>query len=135
MDKRIKNFLKDEHLLCLSVCDENGVYPSSCYYVFCEENLSLCFKSDKDSKHIQLAKQNPKISANIHKDSKILGLLKGVQIKATFRNATQCEEALYYKRFPFARLGNGEVFALVIDFAKYTDNKLLLKEKLTYIKE
>ena len=34
-----------------------------------------------------------------------------------------------------AELGGGAVFALDIYFAKYTDNRLLLQKKLTYIKD
>lgn len=135
MDKKIKDFLASKHLLALSVIENDGTYSASCYYAFCEKNLSLCFKSDENSKHIQFAKKNKKVSAIITKDSKNLALLQGAQIQAFFREANVLEKDLYYKRFPFAKLGSGSVFALDICFAKYTNNKLLLKEKLTYKKE
>ncbi|WP_279128510.1 hypothetical protein [Helicobacter winghamensis] len=139
MEDRIKAFIAKQHLLTLSVIDSTdthlSVYGASCYYAFVKENLSLCFKSDSNSKHIKLAYVNPSVGVIIAKDSNALTHLKGVQIKATFRNATQQEQSFYYKKFPFARLGSGEIFALDIYFAKYTDNQLLLQKKLTYTKE
>ena len=147
MDERIQTFIAREKVFALSVieCDSNQnriaanqglrVYGASCYYAFFVPNFSLCFKSALDSKHIQLARRNPNVSVIIAKDSRILGNIQGVQIQARFRDSTQEEESAYYTRFPFAKLGNGAVFALDIDYATYTDNKLLLKEKLTYIKD
>ena len=147
MDERIKAFIAREKVFALSVieCDSNQnriaanqglrVYGASCYYAFFAHNLSLCFKSAVDSKHIQLARLNPNVSVIIAKDSRILGNIQGVQIQARFRDSTQEEESAYYTRFPFAKLGNGAVFALDIYFAKYTDNRLLLQKKLTYIKD
>ncbi|MCI5967927.1 hypothetical protein [Helicobacter sp.] len=140
MDDRIKAFITKQHLLALSVIDNTdsthlSVYSASCYYAFVKENLSLCFKSDSNSKHIKLAYVNPSVGVIIAKDSNTLTHLKGVQIQATFRNATQQEQGVYYDKFPFARLGSGEIFALDIDFAKYTNNQLLLQKKLTYTKE
>ena len=140
MNDKIREFIAKQHLLTLSVVDDMdshslGVYNASCYYAFFAPNLSLCFKSDSNSKHVRLAYANPNVAAVIAKDSDALINLKGVQIKAYFRNAKKEEKSAYYKRFPFAKLGGGEIFALDIYFAKYTDNQLLLQKKLTYTKE
>ncbi|WP_299546012.1 hypothetical protein [uncultured Helicobacter sp.] len=137
MNDKIKAFIAKQHLLALSVIDNTedthlSVYSASCYYAFFTQNLSLCFKSDSNSKHIKLASVNPNVAVIIAQDSSILTNLKGVQIKAYFRNATQEEQRFYYQKFPFATLGNGEIFALDIYFAKYTDNQLLLQKKLIY---
>ncbi|MDD6055720.1 MAG: hypothetical protein SOW25_03305 [Helicobacter sp.] len=140
MHKEIKKFLNNSHLLTLSVLDSSDlnsleVYSANCYYVFYEECLSLIFKSEAASKHIQLAEVNPLVGVSVAKDSSHLADIEGVQIKAEFKKAKEAEIKAYYKRFPFARLGGGEIFSLEIYFAKYTNNKLLLKEKLTYVKD
>ncbi|MBX7490405.1 hypothetical protein [Helicobacter turcicus] len=140
MDDRIKAFIAEQHLLSLSVIDSTdsahlGIYTASCYYVFFSSNLSLCFKSDSSSKHIKLAYVNPSVGVTIAQDSNILANIKGAQIQARFRDSSQEEQNAYYKKFPFAKLGGGVVFALDICFAKYTNNQLLLQEKLTYTKE
>lgn len=139
MDNRIKAFIAEQHLLTLSVIDStNGmlsIHTASCYYAFFAPNLSLCFKSDSNSKHIKLAYVNPNIGVTIAEDSKILANIKGAQIQARFRDSSREEQETYYRKFPFAKLGSGIVFALDICFAKYTNNQLLLQEKLTYTKE
>ena len=139
MDDRIKAFLTAQHLLTVSAVDcvdaiHCGVYSASCYYVFCSAQLSLCFKSVPSAKHIQLASINPDVGVVIAQDG-ALKFLKGVQIKAVFRDSTQEEQQLYYKKFPFAKLGSGKIFSLGIYFAKYTDNQLFLQKKITYTKE
>ena len=158
MDVRLKGFLQKMHILTLSVIDSLdsrklsqilsqidsaesrfsessqlfSVHCASCFYAFDKQNLSLIFKSDKKSRHITLALQNPIVGVNIATQTKILKHIKGVQIKALFNHASDSQKALYYARFPFARLGKGEIYALKILWAKYTDNSLLRSEKITY---
>ncbi len=152
MDARMRDFLERSHLMSLSVVEcieesaesvkcndkqesfkiQNDVYCASCYYAFCAESLSLCFKSDEESRHIKLAEENPYVGVIVAKDSKVLGAIEGLQIKAYFKGATLAEEKIYYAKFPFAKLGHGRVFALKILWAKYTNNALLLQEKLIY---
>lgn len=139
MNEKITDFIRKQHLLSLSVIEKDSslleVYSASCYYAFDEENLCLLFKSAQDSKHIQLCALNPKVGVIIAKDSKNLGSIQGLQIKAFFKQATQAQKNLYYTAYPFAKLGKGEVFALEILWAKYTDNKLLLSEKLIFMRK
>ncbi|WP_297812169.1 hypothetical protein [uncultured Helicobacter sp.] len=139
MNAKIKEFIKNNHLLSLSVLEENSlafeVYSASCYYAFDEVNFNLLFKSAQDSKHIKLCALNPRVGVIIAKDSKNLAHIQGLQIKAFFKPVTKEQRSIYYALYPFAKLGSGEIYALEILWAKYTDNRLLLKEKLTYIKE
>lgn len=134
MNEKIKSFIARNQLLALSVLENDEVYSASCYYAFDEECINLIFKSQRESKHIQLALKCPKVGVIIAQDAKKIGLLQGVQIKALFKMASVSQEKLYYQKFPFAKLGEGEVFALEILWAKYTDNKLLLTKKLTFKK-
>lgn len=132
MNKLIAKFIQSNHLLNFSVIDDDEVYCASCYYAFDKINISLIIKSNTESKHIQLAKINPNIAIGIAKDSKNLSFIKGVQIKAIFDKSNKNEQEIYYSRFPFARLGIGDIYTLKILWAKYTDNKLLLQNKITY---
>lgn len=139
MNEKIKAFIKKQHLLSLSVLEAESnvfeIYSASCYYAFDEHHLHLIFKSSQDSKHIRLCFLNPKVGIIIAQDSKKIGQIQGLQIKARFHESTQVQKEIYYKRFPFARIGSGEIFALEILWAKYTDNKLLLSEKLIFMRE
>ncbi|MCI2235569.1 hypothetical protein MKD52_01795 [Helicobacter sp. CaF467b] len=136
MNQKILKFIAKNHLLTLSVRDEDkGVYIANCYYALDKKDCCLLIKSALDSKHIKLAIQNPHLAVSIAKDSKKLILIKGVQIKALFKQAINEQKSLYYSQFPFARFASGEIFALEILWAKYTDNGLLISEKLIYQKE
>ncbi|MBT0741555.1 hypothetical protein [Campylobacter lari] len=133
MDERIKNFIHSQKLLNLSMLDEDGgVYCASCYYAFDNKNLALIFASEEHTKHIQLAYKASKVAVSIALDTNIINLIKGVQIKALFQKATIEQEKIYYERFPFAKFANAYIFALNIQWAKYTDNKILLSKKLEF---
>ncbi|EAI8624363.1 hypothetical protein I9Q28_00500 [Campylobacter lari] len=132
MDERIKKFIYSQKLLTLSVQDNDEIYCASCYYAFDDKNLALIFASEEHTKHIQLSYKNPKVGVNIALDTNIINLIKGVQIKAIFRKATAEQEKIYYEKFPFAKLAKACIFALNIQWAKYTDNKILLSKKLEF---
>ncbi|HEC1792975.1 hypothetical protein [Campylobacter sp. RM5063] len=132
MDERIKKFIHSQKLLTLSVQDNDAIYCASCYYAFDDKNLALIFASEEHTRHIQLSYKNPKVGVNIALDTNIINLIKGVQIKAIFRKATAEQEKIYYEKFPFAKLAKACIFALNIQWAKYTDNKILLSKKLEF---
>ncbi|OCX43118.1 hypothetical protein A7X81_07695 [Campylobacter ornithocola] len=133
MDKRIKNFIHSQKLLSLSILDnDGGAYCASCYYAFDDENLALIFASEEHTKHIQLAYKSPKVAVSIALDTDIINLIKGVQIKALFQKATKEQEEIYYEKFPYAKLAKACIFALNIQWVKYTDNKILLSKKLEF---
>ncbi|HEC1748748.1 hypothetical protein L8W40_02855 [Campylobacter sp. IFREMER_LSEM_CL1846] len=132
MDERIKKFIHSQKLLTLSVQDNDEIYCASCYYTFDDKNLALIFASEEHTRHIQLSYKNPKVGVNIALDTNIINLIKGVQIKAIFRKATAKQEKIYYEKFPFAKLAKACIFALNIQWAKYTDNKILLSKKLEF---
>ncbi|AJC84285.1 pyridoxine 5'-phosphate oxidase family protein [Campylobacter peloridis] len=133
MDERIKNFIRSQKLLNLSMIDEdNGVYCASCYYAFDEKALALVFASKEHTKHIKLSYKNPKVAISIALDTDIINLIKGVQIKAKFSKASKEQENLYFQKFPFAKFSKASIFSLQIQWAKYTDNKILLAKKLEF---
>ncbi|RDU65650.1 hypothetical protein [Helicobacter sp. MIT 14-3879] len=142
MDKKILDFLLNNHLLSLSVLEnsdssqkrqleskyhnfiEYEVYTASCYYAFDKVNLSFIIKSSPNSKHIQLAYKNPILAINISEDSMNIANIKGAQIKAIFMNSTKEQKDIYYNTFPFAILYSGELYTLKIAWVKYTHNAL-----------
>ncbi|HEC1797266.1 TPA: hypothetical protein R1763_000688 [Campylobacter lari] len=132
MDERIKKFIHSQKLLTLSVQDNDEIYCASCYYTFDDKNLALIFASEEHTRHIRLSYKNPKVGVNIALDTNIINLIKGVQIKAIFRKATAEQEKIYYEKFPFAKLAKACIFTLNIQWAKYTDNKILLSKKLEF---
>lgn len=123
MNEKMKKFLQDNSLLCWAMQDDEGVYCANAFYAFDEDNLSLIIASHTDTRHIELANINPRVSVNVAKFGNI-ATLKGIQIKAFFQKASKAQASLYYARFPFAKLKGGQCFALQIHYAKLTDNAL-----------
>ncbi|MDL0102001.1 hypothetical protein [Campylobacter felis] len=131
MNEKILHFFKNHKLLSLAMCDDEGVYSASAFYAFDEENLALIIASYEDTKHIKLAFLNPNIALNIAKENKI-ALLKGVQAKAIFMEASNEQEKIYFAKFPFVKLSNAKIYALNLSWVKLTDNTLMLEKKLEW---
>ncbi|MGX3098844.1 hypothetical protein [Helicobacter sp. 23-1046] len=149
MDTRLKKFLTKQYCLSLSVREpqvreskENqkskafcgGVHSASCFYAFDEENLTLIIKSEPTTRHIQLAQTFSIVGINIAKSTLKLLAIKGAQIRAQFGNATKEQERLYYQKFPYAKALSGEIYALEILWAKYSDNKFFGKTKVEFFR-
>ena len=134
MHTKILNYIKSQKLLSWAMIDETGVYTASAFYAFDEKNLNFIIASHENSKHIKLATQNKSIAVNIAKESKI-PLLKGIQAKAFFKEASLEQIEIYYSKFNFARFDkSAKIYALEIFWAKFTDNSLLLGKKLEFKK-
>ncbi|AII15129.1 putative protein, pyridoxine 5'-phosphate oxidase family [Campylobacter iguaniorum] len=130
MDERIVEFITKMHIFSLGVvCDEQP-YLCSCFYAYDEINNSLVFASDDSSKHIKAIKKQPKVAINIALDTKIVGIIKGVQATGAAREATN--KNVYFKRFPYALALNPKLYEIKLEWIKYTDNALGFGTKLTW---
>ncbi|MCI6312497.1 MAG: hypothetical protein MR591_01700 [Helicobacter sp.] len=151
MHQAIRDFLHSQHVMSLSVLQPHTestpqttqdshisqpfyIHSANCFYAFDATQYALICKSEPHTLHIQLATQYPNVSVTIATNTLKIAKIKGVQIRAYFSTATQEQQDIYYARFPFARLGNGEMYALHILYAKYTDNTLMLSKKLEFHK-
>ncbi|EAK2176620.1 hypothetical protein ACX6CC_000776 [Campylobacter coli] len=135
MDERILEFIKNEQLLSWAMSDEKGVHIANAFYVFDEKNLAFIIASHEDTKHIKLASKNPSIALNIAKESKI-AFLKGIQAKAKFKSASKEQIKIYFSKFPFAKLDkSAKIYALELDWLKFTNNALGFGKKLEFYKD
>lgn len=135
MDERILEFIKNEQLLSWAMNDEKGIYIANAFYAFDEENLAFIIASHEDTKHIKLASKNPNIALNIAKESKI-AFLKGIQVKAKFKSASKEQIKIYFSKFPFAKLDkSAKIYALELEWLKFTNNALKLSKKLEFYKK
>lgn len=135
MDERILEFIKNEQLLSWAMSDEKGIYIANAFYTFDEENLAFIIASHEDTKHIKLASKNPNIALNIAKESKI-AFLKGIQAKAKFKSASKKQIKIYFLKFPFAKLDkSAKIYALELEWLKFTNNALGFGKKLEFYKK
>ncbi len=152
MDPRIVRFLKHHHVLALATVSDSGPWTAHCFYAYMPDHQALVFTSDPDTRHGQNMLTNPEVSAGIALETKVIGLIRGVQLSGTVvpldRSViptkvgtssltapfSDCRSA-YLKRFPFALAAKLDLWVLEIDYLKMTDNRLGFGKKLEWRKE
>ena len=123
---KIIEFIHEHHVLALSTVDEeNGLASCSVFYVFNGDEISFIFASDEKTEHMQNISKNEKVSCSIHLETKEIGTIRGVQVKAEVKEGSKEDKQAYVKAFPYARvMPNLQVWKMTVNSLKYTDNRL-----------
>ena len=127
MDRKIEQFLAQNHLLSLSVLYNGAPYGANCFYVY--SDCALIFASSLHSNHIQGALQNPKVAGTIACCEQDIAKLQGVQFIGELRQATKEERRIYYQKYPLAKTIGEPIWAIELEWIKMTDNTLGFKKK------
>lgn len=133
-DKRMVDFLRHHHVLTLATSHDNIPWCCQCFYVYIEQIQGLVFTSDKTTRHILEAQEQPVVAGSIALETKIIGKLQGIQLTGRLIEAQdslleQCKSA-YLKRFPVAHLMKTTLWFLELSSMKMTDNNLGFGKKL-----
>ena len=121
---------------CASICtvDERGFpYCFSCFYAFDINNVLLYFKSSPDSRHSQLLLKNSLVAGTVlpNKLNKIR--VKGIQFEGrALTDLSSDARHLYYRKFPFAKMVAGDIWAIQLDKIKLTDSSLVFGKKMNW---
>ena len=138
-DSRIVDFIKDHHVLTLATCFDEEPYCANCFYVYLEDENSLVFTSDYDTKHIKQASHNIFVAGSIVLETDIIGKIQGVQFQGIISEPKDEAHAkarkAYLKRFPVAMLMKTTLWVVDLTFLKFTDNRLGFGKKLIWEKE
>ncbi len=123
---KIIDFISEHHVLSLATVNEKKEsFSCSVFYVLNEKTLSLIFASDEKTEHMQNISKINMVSASIHFETKEVGTIRGLQIKAEVLKADEEDKKLYLKAFPYARvMPKLQVWKMKILHLKYTDNRL-----------
>jgi len=135
--ERIKEFIKEHHVLTLSVTDGDDLWCSHAFYAYIEEEQTFVITSEEKTRHIGLLSKNPDLVAGaICLETETIGLIRGLQFRAI---SSKCDDNLinryrlrYLKRFPYAILKGGDLWLLKLTEAKLTDNRLGFGKKLLW---
>jgi uncharacterized protein YhbP (UPF0306 family) len=110
------------------VNDENKPYCINCFYTFDEKNNILIFKSSKGTTHQNYTKANACVSGTILPNEIDALKLKGVQFSGKIIENEEIEKLLlnskYLKKYPMSIAIMGYIWAVKLDFLKFTDNTL-----------
>jgi len=133
---RITKFIKKHHVLTLATCVAEESWCCNCFYVFIEDEVSLLFTSENNTKHIDMGTLNPVVSGSIVLETKIIGNIQGIQFTGRLNKVTDEDykkyKLHYLKRFPFAVVVKTELWLIKLESIKMTDNRLGFGKKLRW---
>lgn len=136
LDSKILEFINEHFLLTFAAHSLEQVWCASCFYVYDSETFSFYFSTDPSTLHGSLAVANASVAANIVLETETIGKIQGLQLRgtATILEGTALKKAkkMYLKRFPYAILKKTTMWALSMEYAKFTDNRLGFGTKLIW---
>jgi uncharacterized protein YhbP (UPF0306 family) len=134
----IIEFIKNHHVLTLATCAGSIPYCSNLFYTLLEKEFCLVFTSDKNTRHIIEASQNPVVAGSIVLETETVGKIQGLQFCGKITEVSGKLKikaiAAYLKRFPYAALSGTPVWVVEITYTKFTDNRLGFGKKLVWEK-
>jgi len=137
-EKRIVDFIKKHHVLTLATKSENELWCANCFYVYDEEENSLIFTSDIDTRHVSEALKNNFVAGSIVLETSVIGKIQGIQFQGKFikpeKEQLKMVKNKYLLRFPFATLMNTTLWVVELSHIKMTDNRLGFGKKLIWKK-
>lgn len=134
LSSKIVEFIQEHHVLVLATVNEiNESASCSLFYTFDEDEISFVFASDEKTEHMQNISKNRKVSVSIHFETKEVGTIRGLQVKAEVTEGNKEDKQSYLKAFPYARvMPSLHVWSMRVDSLKYTDNRLGFGKKETW---
>lgn len=138
-ENRIIDFINEHHVLILATSKNDQSYCANCFYEYLEEENTLIFTSDKDTRHVQDAIENNSVSGSIVLETKTVGKIQGIQFIGIMEEAKgdllKKAKKAYLTRFPYAILKQTTLWVLELNYIKMTDNRLGFGKKLIWEKE
>jgi hypothetical protein len=135
--KNIVTFLQDNKVSTVCFIDlDNKPYCINCFYTFEEEHHVLMFKSSMGTTHQKLTNSMASISGTILPNVIDTLKLKGLQFTGKIIENEEINRlqlnSKYLKRYPVSIAVIGYVWAVRLDFLKFTDNTLGFGNKTTW---
>jgi len=125
IDTTIQTYLRNHHIMTLSIAKNNFPYCATCFYLFIPEEQKILFASDPQSRHICRAIDNPYIAGSIITPTASITKIQGIQFVAKFqKHLSLFDKRRYLKRFPIARTFDLQLWTLKLRYIKMTDNRL-----------
>lgn len=116
----------------LATSHDNTPQACSLFYAYMSARTLFVVASDEKTEHMGNATINPQVAATIVLETKTVGKIEGLQIKAQMRRADEAETKAYFETFPYARVMNPTLWAVVPHHMKLTDNRLGFGKKLIW---
>ena len=130
---KIEEFLREHHVVTLAT--SNATEPSACslFYVYDAQERVFVVASAKDTEHIKNLQYSINVAGNIPLETKEIGVIRGVQFKATMQLLEDNRlKKLYYKAYPYALAMLPTLWKIEVKSFKMSDNRLGFGKKLLW---
>lgn len=138
IDGRVIRFLKRHHVLTIATSTGSEPWCANCFYVYMEDENSLVFTTDRETRHGVEFVKNPLVAGSIVLETLIIGRIRGIQFQGFVSEAEgeMLEKAkrAYLRRFPVAALMDTRLWTVELTHIKMTDNRLGFGKKLIWKK-
>ena len=135
-DSRIVKFFRRHHVLTIATSVENEPWCANCFYVYLEEENSLVFTSDCETRHGQEFLMNSLVAGSVVLETMLVGKIQGIQFQGIISepggDLLVKSRTAYLKRFPVAALMEIRLWIVKLTCIKMTDNKFGFGKKLIW---
>ncbi|MEO8759469.1 MAG: hypothetical protein ABI388_00830 [Bacteroidia bacterium] len=137
LNEKVVSFLKNNKVATVCfVTTDNMPYCINCFYAYDEKNNMLVFKSSFGTSHDTFIKPDAPVSGTILPNSVSLLNAKGIQFSGKLINPTEIDylklPSLYTKNYVMSLAMLGYIWAVRLEFIKYTDNSLGFGNKIIW---
>lgn len=127
--ENISKFLNQNKVITVCLVNEKcQPYCINCFYVFDEISKCLIFKSSHGTQHQGLIMDSAGAAGTILPETINPLKLKGIQFTGKLISATEIDalnlNSKYLKKYPFSIAMMGYIWAVKLEFLKFTDNTL-----------
>lgn len=136
-DKRITDFMHTQ-TVCTMAVNNPDMQPvcASCFYVFDAKHGLIIFKSESSTNHISYGLANSAVGGTILPDRLVKQQIQGIQFEGELlphANPYLLDaKKLYYLKYPFAAVMSGHIWAIKLNYIKFTDNGLGFGRKIIW---
>jgi uncharacterized protein len=136
VDSKIIKFFRKHHVLTIATTVKNEPWCANCFYVYLEEENSLVFTTDLDTRHGKEFVKNSFVAGSVVLETMVIGKIRGIQFQGIVsepEGATLSKAKwAYLKKFPPAVLMDTHLWVVKLTLIKMTDNRLGFGKKLIW---
>jgi len=137
-DERIARFLRKHHVLTIATSVDNEPWCANCFYIYLEEENSLVFTTDPETRHGKEFLKNRLVAGSVVLETNIIGKIRGIQFQGIVSepegDLAEKSKRSYLKRFPVAMLMDTHLWVVELTHIKMTDNRMGFGKKLVWNK-
>jgi uncharacterized protein YhbP (UPF0306 family) len=139
VDSSVVKFIRKHHVLTIATTVENEPWCANCFYVYLENENTLVFTTDPETRHGKEFLTNKFVAGSVVLETPVIGKIRGIQFQGIvsepedelFENARKS----YLKRFPVAMLMDTHLWIVELTLIKMTDNRLGFGKKIIWTKQ